>query len=556
MIKLLKHWKVIVICIATLGMGAYIGSKLMTPIYQSTVFIQIAIGSGGNQIDYNSLLASDQLVQTEAVLATSSTVLKEVASHYPGLSAQQLTKEVTASPTVNTQLFEIDIRDSNAERAANLANDIATTLIKQQTQLTQQGSTKTLQQLQLDLQQTQQQINSVTNQIDALQGVVGKQTQIATLDVQLYTLQQHYGQVQTALVQLELTQSQNGNFLLIVQSAQPALAPVQPNILLNTGAGLLAGFLLGISLALIFEQLDTRVRTQDVLSQILGCPVLTTIVHEQKNEVVNPMGNNPNVEAYRILRTNIGFSAIDKPLRIILITSAVSGEGKSVVAANLAIFMAKAGKNTLLVDTDLHRPSQHNQFGLLPNQNGLSNAIVALNMMTTTNSFSHHQFALTTSMRQSQMSLTNFSLEPFMHSVSMPNLRVMPSGPLPPNPSEFLDSKAMQHLWTSLNDCGADVVIIDAPPLLGGSDASILASKVDGVLVVVDITSATRGNLERMKIVLKQTGANVLGAVINKQRRGRNDVFYYSVAQDEDGSDHENTPAIPIISGGASAKYQ
>jgi len=149
LIKLLKRWKFVVICIAAVGVGAYIGSRFMIPIYQSTAIIQVAIHSNTNQSDYNSLLASDQLVQTEAKLAISDPILREVASHYPGLTVQELLKEVTSTPTPSTQLFEIDVQDQSPTRAEGIANDIAAALIKQQAQLNKQSNVQAQQQMQL-----------------------------------------------------------------------------------------------------------------------------------------------------------------------------------------------------------------------------------------------------------------------------------------------------------------------------------------------------------------------------------------------------------------------
>ena len=293
---LVKHWALIAICFLTVGVGAYFGSKLITPIYQSSALVQVALSSNNNPADYNSLLASDQLVQTEAILATSDPVLRTVASHYQGLTTQQLAKEVTATSRLNTQLFEIDVQDASPTQAATLANDIATTLIQQQSQVFKQNT------------------------------------------------------------------AQSGDFLLLAQSAQPALTPVKPNKLINTGVGLLVGLLLGMLLVLLIELLDRRVRSPEALSQLLARPVLTTLWRTRsskklKEAVFNPTGNNANVEALRILRTNISFSAIERPLRSIVVTSALPLEGKSSVAANLAIFMAKAGKTTLLIDADLRHPT-------------------------------------------------------------------------------------------------------------------------------------------------------------------------------------------------------
>jgi len=270
--------------------------------------------------------------------------------------------------------------------------------------------------------------------------------------------------------------------------------------------------------------------------------VLATILHASsanREDVINPTGQNANAEPFRILRTNIGFAALDKTLHSMLVTSALPRDGKSVVAANLAIFMAKTGKNTLLVDADLRRPTQHALFGMSTDRLGLSNAVLAFGTQTGPIASSYHQFfSPPTSNHPSGMPSANgLSLEPFVHSVGMPNLWVMPTGPLPPNPSELLDSKAMQRFLTVIEHCGVEVVIFDTPPLLGLSDASILASKVDGTLVVVDITRAQKGKLRQMKSVLAQTGANVLGCVINKQRGNRHDTaytYYYASADEHE----------------------
>jgi non-specific protein-tyrosine kinase len=524
----------------------------MTPLYQSTAVVQVAIRTGNNQADYNNLLASDQLVQTEAQLATSDPVLREVASRQKGATVDQLLKDVSSTPEVNTQLFQITVLDPNPDQAAGLANDIAATLIKQQLQVVQQDNGRSQQQIQQDLNTTQQQIDLTSSKISALQAKRGAQAQIVMLQSQLSGLQQHYSQWQTVLAQLELTEAESGSFLRIAQAAQPGLSPVRPNVLLYTSAGLVTGLFLGILLAILFEQLDTRVRTPEALIQLLGWSVVGTIWRTQASkdgahdraEMINPQGHDANVESYRILRTNIGFSGIDKPLHSLMVTSAMPGDGKSTVAANLAIFMAKAGKNTLLVDADLRRPVQHQIFNLSADKKGLSNAVLSFSMPGVANS--PQLVPLNSSVPSSGSRAPNTSdsfLEPFMHAVGIPNLRVMSSGPLPPNPSELLDSKAMQRLFTIFAGCGAEVVIFDAPPIRGLSDANILASKVDGTLVVVDVSRANKGHLKQVKTLLTQAGANVLGCVVNKQRRSRDDSsysYYYYYRQDDQGAEGQH----------------
>ncbi len=528
---LAKNWKLIIGCFFLMGAGAFIVSEFMTPIYQSTAVVQVAIRTGNNQADYTNLLASDQLVQTESQLAVSNPVLREVALNYQGLTAEQISKEVNSTPKLNTQLFEITVQDSSPTRAASLANAIATTLIKQQIQVVQQDNSQSQQQIQQDLDATRQQIDDTSKKIVALQGKGNDHGQLSILQSQLSDLQKHYSQWQTVLAQLALTQAQSGNFLRVAQPAQPAFDPVRPNKLLNTSAGLVGGLFLGMVLAVLFEQLDTHVRTAEALTQLLEWPVLGTVWKTRpadKSDVINPQGHDANVESYRILRTNLGFSSIDKPLHSMMVTSAMPGDGKSTIAANLAIFMAKAGKNTLLVDGDLRRPMQHQIFNLTADKKGLSNAVLAFGMPTalTPSSFPGRSIPTSSAHEASQSNTSSVSLEPFFHNVGIPNLRVMPSGPLPPNPSELLDSKAMQRFVVALVNCGIEVVIFDAPPILGLSDASILASKVDGTLLVVDVTRANKSHLKQIKSILAQAGAHVLGSVANKQRRSRGDTSY------------------------------
>ncbi len=546
-IILVKQWKLIIICFLFVGIGAFIGSKLMKPTYQSSALIQVVIrSSSNNQADYNALMASDQLVQTEATLATSSSVLREVASHYPDLTVSELAGSVSASPKTNTQLFEIDVVDSDPARAASLTNDIAATLIKQQQQRVQQDNDQARQQIQQNIDLANTQINAITAKISALQARGGDQGQVTLLQAQLNGVQQHASQWQTALAQLELTQAQSGNPLQIAQPALPTTKPVRPNVLLNTAIGLLTGLLLGFLLALAYEQLDTRIRTPEAITKLLGWSVLTTIWRissSNQKDIINPTGQDANVEAYRILRTNIGFSGIDKPLHSMLVTSSSTHDGKSMTAANLAIFMARAGKNTLLIDADLHRPTQHNLFGLTGDKLGLSNAVLAFSASGEPNSPFYHQNPSHTSEAQipGVSTATNVSLDPFVHTVGIPNLWVMPSGPLPPNPSEFLESKVMQHFLTVIANCGIEVVIFDTPPLLGLSDVSILAPKVDGVLVVIDTTSATKGKLEQVRGILTQPGVHIIGCVANKVQHKRNDNSYYYYSQVENQSTGEKS---------------
>ena len=455
----LKRWSLVVICCLLVGLGAFIGSRLMKPLYQSTVVMEVVIHSGGDPFSNDNILASQQLAGAETELATTDLVLGEVASHYPELSVDDLAKEVTATLRANTQLFQIDVLDESPTQAASLANSIAAALIGQQLQETHQ----------------------VTPQTPA-----------------------------------------QGSVLVVVQPAQPASSPARPNKLIYIGAGLLIGLLLGLLLAVLLELLDTRVRTDEALTQFLDWPVLATLRKtEPYEDVVNLIGYNSNAGSFATLQTNIGFAMADKPLHTLVVASGTPGEGKSVVAANLAIHMAKAGKRTLLIDANLRHPTLHDQFGIPAYAMGFTNAILACRGLPPDVAAGREVPASLTdsgSASASVVSSATPSLAPYVRVGGIPNLGVMPSGPLPPNPPQLLDSKAMQCFRQALGNQAWEVVIFDAPALLGLPDATILASKVDGTLVVVDISRARKKDLKQVKALLGQARARVLGCVVNKER--------------------------------------
>lgn len=196
---------------------------------------------------------------------------------------------------------------------------------------------------------------------------------------------------------------------------------------------------------------------------------------------------SPVAEAYRQLRTNIQFASLDRPLRTLLVTSTSPEEGKSTTLANLAITMAQADRKVILVDCDLRRPSLHQLFRV---GNGIG--------LTTT---------------VADHSATDF---PLMET-EVPNLWLLPSGPLPPNPSELLGSQRMSSVIDKLKT-QADYVLFDSPPIIAVTDAAVLASKVDGVILVIRAGKTKREHAQRSKELLDKVGANLIGVVLNGVR--------------------------------------
>jgi capsular exopolysaccharide synthesis family protein len=197
---------------------------------------------------------------------------------------------------------------------------------------------------------------------------------------------------------------------------------------------------------------------------------------------------SPVSEAYRTLRTNLDFSSLDKPIKTMLVTSAGPEEGKSTVLANLAVTTAQTGRKVILVDCDLRRPTLHYIFNL-KNDVGLTTMVVDDAAMES----------------------------PPLQETGVEGLQLVSSGPLPPNPSELLGSRRMEDIIADLLE-RADVVLFDAPPVVAVTDAAVLATKVDGVLLVVNAGGTKRDYARTAKARLEKVNANLLGAVLNNVR--------------------------------------
>ncbi|KRE75566.1 CpsD/CapB family tyrosine-protein kinase [Paenibacillus sp. Soil750] len=201
-------------------------------------------------------------------------------------------------------------------------------------------------------------------------------------------------------------------------------------------------------------------------------------------------------ESYRTLRTNIQFSSIDRIMKTILVTSAQPGEGKSTTAANLSVAYAQEGKKVLIVDADLRKPTIHHYFGV-SNRYGLTSAIV---------------------------NRTQF--DEFISETSIENLSLITSGPIPPNPSELLMSQKMTAFLEEMT-ARFDVIIIDSPPTLAVADAQILATKCDGVVMVISDGKVKRDMARKAIHNLERVQAKILGVVLNNKRHRKSDAAYY-----------------------------
>ncbi len=295
--------------------------------------------------------------------------------------------------------------------------------------------------------------------------------------------------------------SRVGTVSVVEPAAVPA-SPVKPRVTVNVVLGLLAGLIIAAGLVLLMEYLDDTVKSEQDVERVSGLATLGVVMRFGRRAPRQPVSGcgsqNPVAEAYRSIRTSVQFATMERSGQVLLVTSANPLEGKSTTAANLAVTMAQAGKRVVLVDADLRRPTLHQVFNV-ENRAGLTSAL-----------------------------LTGNGADPYVQPTAYENLCLLASGPIPPNPSELLASTRMRELVEALRG-QADIVIVDSPPALMITDATLLAALVDGTIVVTEAGRTRSAALRHTVDGLSRATDGLLGVVLNKigSRRTRSYLNYY-----------------------------
>ncbi|GAB1642989.1 polysaccharide biosynthesis tyrosine autokinase [Krasilnikovia sp. MM14-A1259] len=301
--------------------------------------------------------------------------------------------------------------------------------------------------------------------------------------------------------------------------AEPKLAdsPVSPQPQRNVLLAIALGVLVGVGIAALRESLDTTIRTPEVLNKAASAPMLSVVPFDGKAEksplITEGSAQSTRAEALRQLRTNLQFVNVDRPLRSLVVSSALPGEGKSSTVCNLGIAFAEAGKRVLLIDADLRRPRLA-QYLDLEGAVGLTNVLAG-----------------------------QANVRDVVQAWGGSGLWVLPSGYVPPNPSELLGSGNMADLLTSLGSA-FDVVIIDTPPLLPVTDAAVMATLADGCILVTRHAKTTVAQAGSAAGALTAVGARLLGCVLNMApKKGGGAYAYYGYG----ASDDDLAAAVPQL---------
>ena len=304
----------------------------------------------------------------------------------------------------------------------------------------------------------------------------------------------------------------------ILDKAVPGARPVRPNKPLNIALGIIIGLVVGVGLAFFIEYLDTSVKTIDDVERALQSPVLG-VIPQNVGLMLEEGAESPHAEAYRVLRTNLLFSRKDDKLNSLAVVSAGAGEGKSTTVFNLASVFAQSGQRVVVVDSDLRRPTLHKMLRVT-NSIGLTNYLLKQN-----------------------------TIEEVIQTTNVPALDFMASGKLPSSSLGILSSAQMKDLINELKQ-RYDFVFFDSPPIMGVSDASILASEVDMTLQVIQYRRYPQPMNIRAKQLIEKVGGNLVGIVLNNINMSQDESYYYYSGYYHDYYYRSSEESEPAAGGG------
>lgn len=456
--KVFWRWKLIFLAtVVVLPVGAYLLSKSNSKIYAASILMQVQAVPDIALLGAPSVAApNEQVLESAARLVRTRAVAGEVAKRLdPPGNPRSLLSAVSVTPDVKAGFLTLTGSAASPQRAADVANAFGEVIVDRR----RRGA----------IARFNNAINQLQSQLDAFPASdrLGRR------------------QLSEELQRLRALKAAQDAHAQVIESAVPSSAPVSPRPVRTAVLAFMAALLLGIGLVFLAENIDRRIRNIGELEEMTGLPMLAVVPRAAFSE---PVGTRAHEEQFQMLRASLTYFNIDRVVSTVMVTSPLQGDGKTTVATNLAHAFAKAGKDVILVDADLRRPRIAARLGIEPGA-GLGAVLVG------------------------EQKLGDVLVDSPIKSVTgAGRLRVLPAGPMPPNPSELLASERLRNVMTELKK-SSEIVVIDTSPVVTVSDAIPLVDQVAGIVVVARLNSTTRDALGRLQRVLAAAHGQILGVV-------------------------------------------
>jgi succinoglycan biosynthesis transport protein ExoP len=562
-----RRWALIVAATLIVAVTAGVTSAMKTPVYTASAEVLLRPGDPAEQLGTEQRPASRNSAESDRYLSAQLGIIESepvarAAAEELGVADADLgglRDQVNASQSGATDVVRVSATDVDPDRAATVADAFAAAYIENRRLNAVSGLERALTEINPKLGELQAQIAALDKQIEAdrakqekewerrnpqrstpstkvtlpIEGnpqfeipgtpiprqdfePVANQSLLAARSAAADQYQSLYSQQQTLLVNKSLKKGESE----LIAAAEAPEAPSSPKPKRDAALGLMVGLMLGLGIAFLREQLDDRIRSREDVTTITNLPVLAELPIDEESEkepnrvaaVERPLG--AFAEAARGLRTSLSFLGVDEPLRRIVVTSSVPGDGKSTVASNLGAVYAQAGMKAILVSADLRRPRQEAIFGIEPCP-GLSDVIADAAKRPSMNGNGNGNGHAYGHLAAGGATIDQAALAKALRPTHIENLMVLPSGRIPPNPAELLASDRTEEVLAALAGL-ADVVIIDCPPVLAVTDAAVLAAKADGVVLVASAAGTHKGALKHATDTLAASHGRLLGVVLNR----------------------------------------
>lgn len=527
----------IVEAIVVVALVAGLTSNLRSSRYEATAQILLRPNDPAEQLDPNRVRVQsdpDRYARSQEQIVTSVSVAATAAATLDGVTTDDVQDMLAVGNSAQSDVLNISVRNEDPALARDVANAVALGYLENRRTAAVAGLERAASQIEEQLEPLLTQIAELDSAIGAgsdptaaagqplpsPSAAAGSELPTtaeglrAARDAAALQYELLYGRLQELRIEAALKQGEAE----LIEEAQLPDDPVSPRPLRDAALGGSLGLLVAVGYVFLREQLDDKVRAVADVEITTGLVTLAELPFDRESAGTDTLStvdhpHSPLSEAVRSLRTGITFLGVERPVHTLVVTSAVPGEGKSLVSANIAAAYAQAGLRTVLVSADLRRSGVSRMFSVPSSSLGLTGLIAPRSTAADGNG------------------LGGAAPEPALSGAfvrtKLGRLAFLPAGQSPPNPAELLGSQRMAQLLDELRRT-VDMVVIDTPPLLAVTDATVLAAQADGVVLVTALGETRRDGLKRATQVLTHSGARVLGTVVNKTPENASRGYYGS----------------------------